>query len=105
MIKITYLTGNIATICLEVDSIRVHQIWESTIGMTIAKKSPAEYHIKGEKIYRIKKDVPVDYSILKLKEMKTEAQVEFSDKIRIYRNRIEELKLLQEIIKKERVKK
>ncbi|MCK4646642.1 MAG: hypothetical protein KAU46_10345 [Candidatus Aminicenantes bacterium] len=106
MIKIdNYHQSGYCRVYLEIEATRPAGIWEEKIGLALAEKSSAKYSIdKNETIYKIENSVHSDKSINDLKQMQKEAQGEFSQKIQTLRKRMDELKLLQKLIKKEEPK-
>lgn len=106
MIKITnYQSSGYCKVYFDVEPVRPARIWEEEIGLAIALKSPSYSTDKNKEIYRIETSVPCNKTIAELKEMQHAAQEEFSLKIQKMRKRLDDLKLLQELIKKEEKKK
>lgn len=104
MIEITSITSMQCDLRLAVDPVRPQRQWEENIGLAIAMKLPEYLVTKENEIYRIVKAVSLELTLQKLKEMREEAQEEFSQKINTMKKRLDELKLLQKIINKEEKK-
>ncbi len=105
MIKITYYSDNYCTVLFEVDPFRPARIWETKLGMAVAERTD-EYYIsiseKKDTIFRKLTSIPCSKTIDELKEMKKDAQEEFSEKIRKLKNKMDEFKFLQELTKKKK---
>jgi len=105
MIKIgNYRGSNYCKVYFDVEPNRPAGIWEEEIGLAIALKSPSYSVGKNKEIYRIEASVPCSKTIAELKEMQELAQEEFSSKIHKMRKRLDDLKILQKLIKKEEKK-
>jgi len=106
MIKITYYASNYCTVLLEVDPIRPARIFEYELGAAIAKSRPNDFSIvtdlkEQDKFFRIRASIPTSISIDELKEMKKDAQEEFSKRITVLKQKLDDFELLLKLTKKE----
>lgn len=101
MIEITSITATQCNLRFEIDPVRPRRQWEENIGLAIAMKLPEYFVSKEDTIYKIRDSVSLELTLQQLKEMRDEAQEEFSQRINTMKKRLDELKLLQKIIKKE----
>ncbi len=89
---------------LKVDPVRPGRKWEENIALTLAKEDSRFIIEKEDVIFRIISNVSSLRTLEDLRKMQEGAQEEFSQKILQYRNKLEDLKLLQKLIKKEEKK-
>ena len=105
MIKIIDFSGDYCKVLFEVEPIRHSQIVERRLGEAIAKNSPNHLITENGDIYKSVDCVAIKQPIEKLMIMQREAQEEFSLRIFKLKKRVDDFKLIQELAKKEPVKK
>lgn len=106
MIKINNFSGGYCKVLFEVDPTRPAKVYELELGVAVTKDS-SDYYLdhKEGKIYRSVTGIDMECSIMRLFEMQKDAQEEFSKKIQALKASLDKFKLLQELAKKEKVKK
>ncbi len=101
MIKIVDLRQGSCNLHIEVDPTRSNRIWEAGIGLAIANKSSDYVVTKNDDIYKTVNSISLELTLEDLRKMQKKIQEEFSQEIHVMKNKLDDLKLLQKIIKKE----